>query len=748
MAHLRSRPAERAAHARGPRRAHRRRRRRAAAPRAADPRRRRRAGAAGLEGEPEDALRRRLPARDGRHPVPRGRAGVALRADETLPTADSARRVAELGARAVGALDPAAAGPAGPRVRPARARARGARADAELRHVAALAGLDADDGRGGRRRARRCGHRRARPAARVRPSDRADGDLCRHAALPSGRCATPRGGAAAGRGRAARPRRRAPAGERAVRRRLGGGAAAAAARAAARSGAPESAADYLRAPWRSRAAAERAPALLLELGSRRQRGRQTGRRRTCRRRSTRGEARRAHPVRRARARSRAGARQAFAEAMEVFDRCRGRLDPESDEPRALEAATSPRRRSTTCRLASVAPRSSRTCAAHAAAGADMPARALAVLAVDAVFRCAACRGRRGAGAARSSPRSRGRCPRRRTLPLFHQCAITLLWASATPRCSGARRGGRRARGRGRRRASPRRAATAALSLRRGELGEPRPTSPRRSRPAGRRRLRYRLALSVLVEALTERGLLDAAEQVLAPIEAQSRGRLHDRGAAADEPRPAAAPRRRAPEALADARGRVARRPPAGGGPQLLPWRSQAALALLALGNRPAGPPPGRRGARARPRVRGAASAGHGAARAGLATDGEADPRCARPSRCSSGRGPALELARARTELGAALRRTERPRRARASLHPRARRGPSRGGRGWSSARQRQRSGPPAPGRGACAHRRRVADGEREPGRRARGRGAHEPRDRAGAVRDPAHGGGPPHAGVP
>ena len=175
-------------------------------------------------------------------------------------------------------------------------------------------------------------------------------------------------------------------------------------------------------------------------------------------------------------------------------------------------------------------------------------------------------------------------------------------------------------------------------------------------------------------------------------------------------------------------------------PSSLPWRSEAALAHLALGDREAARTPRRRGARARPGIRRPARARRGEAR-------RRRRGRRRPWRVAAPRGHRRSRAR-RRPVGKSARSC-RPRRPASAAQPphRSSRAPPRGARrrpplGRQTARRirrdrapRHRRAPaPGPSDGA-----RLADRQRAPCRRARQRGPHQPRDRTDAVHHRTHG---------
>ena len=251
---------------------------------------------------------------------------------------------------------------------------------------------------------------------------------------------------------------------------------------------------------------------------------------------------------------------------------------------------------------------------------------------------------------------------------------------------------------------------------------------------------------VLVKALVEQGELDAAEQALAPLDSEAesgslsaavlrlaRGRLRvEQG--------------RVAEGLEDflAVGAVLTRALVTC-PSYLPWRSEAALAHLALGERESA---GRLAdeelelARAfgAPRALGVAKRA-----AGVVAGGDRGELLLREAiDASSVAMRRLERARALADLGALLRRRNRRTEARELLrealdaaHRAGARPLARTGRDRAPRHRRA----PAPGR---SHRARLADSQRASDRRARQPGPHQPRDRADALHHRAHGRGPPH----
>ena len=536
--------------ARAARRAHRRRRRGAGHAGAAEPGRRRPAGRRGPRARARGRLRRRLP-RTRRAATRSSSASSSSRSRRTASRRSTPRRPASRRSARAGRRAGSCCGSGGCRRRPrcsrARSRsssrascARGRRARGARRRTTAVAR---------RRRARR------RPGIlapgrplRLRPSDRARRDLRRHRPRRAGARA-PRGGdgcwptAHAPR----RAGRRAPAGERAGGRRRGWSSGWSARRAPPRAQArPSSAAVYLR---RAPGGAARARASARRCCS------SSASRRTTRARHGALAHMEAATDAAATARERLSAAlvlghalardNRFAEAVEVLDRAAaasGRT-PTSALSRAAEALA-----------ASTATFSVRTAQAHARRirrgahrrrhrrGASHEQLALAgQLAVRSNEPAEVAAGL----ALRALAAARGALPgadRPAVVPPVRDHAAV---GGALRRAPGnARRGGGGARGRGATRASSRARSPTAAGCRCAAAicRRPRPTSRTALEAANLPApAMYRLrATAVLVEALTERGLLDAAEQVLAPIEAQRRGRLHDRGAAADEPRPAAA----------------------------------------------------------------------------------------------------------------------------------------------------------------------------------------------------------------
>ena len=250
----------------------------------------------------------------------------------------------------------------------------------------------------------------------------------------------------------------------------------------------------------------------------------------------------------------------------------------------------------------------------------------------------------------------------------------------------------------------------------------------------------KLAAAVLVNTLVERGELAQAADVL------------DRAGPDRSPRTQTAAvlqlahgrlllaRGRPADALAEmlAAGDVARST-GSSCPGYLAWRSAAALAHAALGDRAA--------ALRLANEEVVLARAFGASRTlavALRTAGVVAPaeEPLRESVACAGAG--LERARALAELGALLRRGNR----RVEAAPAA----ARGARGGPPRRRRAAGGPRRvraprhrrPAAAGGAHRRRGPHGQRAARRRARGRRPHEPRDRPGALRDHAHRGGAPH----
>ena len=210
-----------------------------------------------------------------------------------------------------------------------------------------------------------------------------------------------------------------------------------------------------------------------------------------------------------------------------------------------------------------------------------------------------------------------------------------------------------------------------LALRRGDLGaaegDARTALAATELPAPP--MHRVLNVAVLVETLVEQGALEAAEQTLAPSESEAetgslianvlrfaRGRLR-----VAQGRPA--------EGLADflAVGRLLTRAQVTC-PGYLPWRSQAALAQLALGDREAA----RRLAEEELELAGAFGApralGVALRAAGVVAGGDSGASLLREAVEAFDRGDAgLERARALTDLGALLRRRNRRTRARELL---------------------------------------------------------------------------------
>ena len=278
-------------------------------------------------------------------------------------------------------------------------------------------------------------------------------------------------------------------------------------------------------------------------------------------------------------------------------------------------------------------------------------------------------------ALRALAAARGALPEPTDLPWFHQCAITLLWAERYDELQ-AMLDDAVAAARARGDASLFSGALAYrgwLALRRGDLqaaeADVRTALDAANLPAP---AMYRLrATAVLVEALTARGRFEEAEQVLAPIEAQlagdstiaaqlraSRGRLR---LAQWRPEEALADLLRAGE-VATATQLVS--------PSCLAWRSQAAQAQLALGDLRAAEALAAEElelarAFAAPRALGVALRDMGV----VTLSAAAEPLLREAVAVLEHAGAGLELALARAELGAYLRRTKRRVEAREYLAP-------------------------------------------------------------------------------
>ena len=158
--------------------------------------------------------------------------------------------------------------------------------------------------------------------------------------------------------------------------------------------------------------------------------------------------------------------------------------------------------------------------------------------------------------ARSPPRA-ARSPAPTDLPWFHQCAITLLWAERYAELQGMLDDavGQRPRAR-RRRASSRgtlayRSWLVAAARRPARGRGRRPHRDRGGEPAGAADVPAVRHGGARRRRSPSAGELDEAEAVLAPVEAHVEGDSTICGAAAGQPRPAAARQRRDAEALAD-----------------------------------------------------------------------------------------------------------------------------------------------------------------------------------------------------
>jgi DNA-binding CsgD family transcriptional regulator len=446
----------------------------------------------------------------------------------------------------------------------------------------------------------------------------------------------------------------------------------AAARAAARSGAPELAAVYLRRALAEPPARSDRAGLLLELGVAEDNAGQ----REARTHMEAAMAVAEDPPSRFAAALVLGHALArdnrFPEALEILDRSAAASDPGDER----------RRRAAEALAASIATFSVSTAEAHA----DRIRSARAIVDTDrscsheqlALAGQLAVRSNEPAAVAaglarRALTAARGAMPEPTDLPWFHQCAVTLLWSECFEElrvlldeavASARSRGD----------ASLFTGALAYrgwLALRRGDLSaaeaDARTAIEAANLPAP---AMYRLrSAAVLVEALVEQGQLEEAEQVLAPIETDlqgdstiaanlrvSRGRLR-------------IAQRRAEEGLADLlrAGTVATATDLIC-PGCVPWRSEAALAQLTLGHaasarKLAGEELELARAFAAPRALGVALRG-----AGLAAGGEPGEALLRESVAILERADArLELARARADLGAFLRRSKRRAEARTFL---------------------------------------------------------------------------------
>ena len=473
---------------------------------------------AGLEGEPDDTFVAACVAATGGTPFLVRELLAALRADETRPNAAYARRVTELGPRAIarsvllrlGRLEPACGN---------LARALAVLgADAELRHAAALAGLEPEEaGRAADVLAAAGIVERGRLLQFVHPIVR----TAIHADLPaSEREARHARAARIFAAEGATPDRvaahllaAAPAGDPWAVERLREAASAALAQ-----GAPDSASHYLARALDEPAAPEDRPGLLLDLGA--------------------AEVHAglvvdgAHHLEEALATTddpgivrhagllhgRAMALQERPRAaIETFDRILERLDPlERDERLTLEAAITAQAQIHSVPAALVAPRLASLRAA--AAEGPVPRAALAVLAVDAVFRAAP-----AAEAADLARRSLEGTPR--PFPqagdphlLFHAC-MGLVWAEREAEArtyydaalEDARRSG----------SMPRFSAAACgrglVSYRTGTVAEAEADARLALDAGGDARFRGfypPFALALLLGSLVERGATDEAEREL------------------------------------------------------------------------------------------------------------------------------------------------------------------------------------------------------------------------------------------
>ena len=629
----------------------------------------------------------------------------ALREEGVAPTAAEAPRVEALGARTVGRamlvrlsrLPPVA-------VRLAQAVA--VLETAELAQAADLAGVDADEAADGRRPPRRREHPRAAAPAGLRAPDRARRD--------------PRGGAAGraharppARRRAARRARgqrrargRAPAGDRAGRRRVDGGAAD---RRGPRRRAPRRAGvgGQLPAPRPGRAAGAR--------GARPDPAR--ARRGRGDRRPARGRGPPARGARRRRATTTcasappscwptsSAAASRSRQAIEVIDLAAARLADNRGRARVLlesmatgagmlDAATAPR-------LASRM-RAMRRAADHA----HVPREVLAVAALVAVHAnepaptCIALAQR----ALAAGPRI---VPEPTDLPWFAQATVALVWADAH-----------------------------------AEAQAPLDAGVAESRATGDPAL-FGMSLSQRAWLLLRQGDLQGAEgDARTLLEAPERGRAaavpqagggHPRqrlgraGPGSSRPRrcwtasASTRARRRRPRPCCASRAGACAWPrtapprrwptssPAAGSslatgstcPGYLAWRSAAALAHAALGEREEGLRAGHGGGRARARLRRPAHARGLPARrrGGRRRQPRARRSCARASSAWSAPGIALERARALAELGVLVRATAGARRRARCCARRSTSPTTRAPRRWPTS-PRPSCAPPAPSRGA------------------------------------------------
>ena len=625
----------------------------------------------GLEREPEPGFVRACAQATGGNPFLVGQLVVALKEDGIAPSDDAAARIETLGARwasrwillRLGRLPPSAA---------LLARALAVLEQGELMHAATLAGLDADQAAAAADalttavivapgRPLRFVHPIVRAgiyadvgAAERARAHRAAAELLADAHAPAERVAEH-----------LLPSE--PAGDAWVVEHL-----VAAARAAARSGAPELAAVSLRRALAEPPAAPARSALLLELGVAEDNageGTALAHMTAATEAAPTGNERLAAALVLGHALARDNR---FAEAVEVLD--------DAASAGADEALT----RAAEALAASTATFSARTAHVHAdrirAAREVVDADAAASHEQLALAGQLAVRSNEPAEVAaglalRALAAARGALPAPTDLPWLHQCAITLLWAERYDDLQ-AMLDDAVAAARARGDASLFSGALAYrgwLALRRGDLqaaeADVRTALDAANLPAP---AMYRLrATAVLVEALTERGELDEAEQVLAAVAPQlegdstivaqlraSRGRLR---LAQWRPEEALADLLRAGE-VATATELVS--------PSCLPWRSQAAQAQLALGDLEAANALAAEElelARAfgAPRALGVALRDAGV----VTLSSAAEPLLRESVAMLEHAGAALELARARAELGAFLRRGKHRVEAREYLAP-------------------------------------------------------------------------------
>ncbi len=146
-----------------------------------------------------------------------------------------------------------------------------------------------------------------------------------------------------------------------------------------------------------------------------------------------------------------------------------------------------------------------------------------------------------------------------------------------------------------------------LALRRGDLGAPMQTHGRHSPRPSFRHHRFTVVLEggvLLVKMLVDQGELEAAEEVLEPLDSEARAGFapeHSPSVSAEAGFGSNRVGRGRARGLPGRRRLLTRAMITC--PSYLPWRSEAALAQLALGDPEAARRARRRGARARPGVR-------------------------------------------------------------------------------------------------------------------------------------------------